>query len=162
MRRKAKTIALSPFALALLSGTILAGVPAVAAAQDTPAPATTPAPVATPTPAPAVPQDNLIRSIAVAGAQRLEAQTILSYIALRPGQAYTAAAADQALKDLAATELFVDTPITFNPATGEVLITVVENPVINRVVLEGNKRLKDDKIEPEIKLKPRQIFTRSK
>ncbi|MGX7894946.1 outer membrane protein assembly factor BamA [Tsuneonella sp. HG222] len=162
MRRKAKTIALSPFALALLSGTILAGVPAVAAAQDTPAPATTPAPVATPTPAPAVPQDNLIRSIAVAGAQRLEAQTILSYIALRPGQAYTAAAADQALKDLAATELFVETPITFNPATGEVLITVVENPVINRVVLEGNKRLKDDKIEPEIKLQPRQIFTRSK
>jgi outer membrane protein insertion porin family len=43
-----------------------------------------------------------------------------------------------------------------------VVITVVENPVINRIVLEGNKRLKDDKILPEIKLAPRQIFTRSK
>ena len=36
-----------------------------------------------------------------------------------------------------------------------------ENPVINRIVLEGNKRLKTDKIMPEIKLAPRQIFTRS-
>jgi outer membrane protein insertion porin family len=39
---------------------------------------------------------------------------------------------------------------------------VRENPVINRIVLEGNKRLKNDKILPEIKLAPRQIFTRSK
>ena len=42
------------------------------------------------------------------------------------------------------------------------VINVVENPVINRIMLEGNKRLKDDKILPEIKLAPRQIFTRSK
>src|SRR5690606_25207694 len=77
------------------------------------------------------------------------------------GQPYTAAAADQALKDLAATELFTDdTRIDFN--NGNVVITVQENPVINRIVLEGNRRLKDDKILPEIKLAPRQIFTRSK
>ena len=42
------------------------------------------------------------------------------------------------------------------------MIEVKENPVINRIILEGNKRLKDDKILPEIKLAPRQIFTRSK
>ncbi|PZQ20345.1 MAG: outer membrane protein assembly factor BamA, partial [Sphingopyxis macrogoltabida] len=41
-------------------------------------------------------------------------------------------------------------------------IQVTENPVINRVILEGNKRLKEDKIRPEIKLSPRQIYTRSK
>src|SRR5690606_22543804 len=43
-----------------------------------------------------------------------------------------------------------------------VVITVVENPVINRIILEGNRRIKEDKILPEIKLAPRQIFTRSK
>jgi outer membrane protein insertion porin family len=43
-----------------------------------------------------------------------------------------------------------------------VVITIAENPVINRVILEGNKRIKDDKISKEIKLAPRQIFTRSK
>lgn len=43
-----------------------------------------------------------------------------------------------------------------------VAIQVKENPVINRIVLEGNKRIKEDKILPEIKMAPRQIFTRSK
>jgi outer membrane protein insertion porin family len=102
----------------------------------------------------------VIRSIAVAGAQRLEPATIVSYIQMRPGQVYTAALADQALKDLAATELFADYRIENN--NGNVVITIVENPVINRVVLEGNRRLKDEKILPEIKLAARQIFTRSK
>src|SRR3546814_20278967 len=67
---------------------------------------------------------------------------------------------DQALKDLAATELFKDYQITDN--NGALTIQVAENPVINRVILEGNKRLKEDKIRPEIKMAPRQIYTRSK
>lgn len=102
----------------------------------------------------------MIRTIAVAGAQRLEPETIVSYIQLRPGQTYTAAAADQALKDLAATELFSDYRIRNDG--GNVVIEITENPVINRIVLEGNKRLKEDKILPEIQLASRQIFTRSK
>jgi outer membrane protein insertion porin family len=68
---------------------------------------------------------------------------------------------DQALKDLYATELFADVVIT-GAETGDLIITVRENPVINRIVLEGNKRIKNDKIAPEIKLAPRQIYTRSK
>src|SRR5690606_8278341 len=157
---RAKTIPASKFAAALLGCTVLAGIPTAALAQDDAAPAE-PAPApAEQAPAPAE-QSNIIRTIAVAGAQRLEPATIVSYIQLRPGQPYTAAAADQALKDLAATELFTDdTRIDFN--NGNVVITVQENPVINRIVLEGNRRLKDDKILPEIKLAPRQIFTRSK
>ena len=105
-------------------------------------------------------QGEIIRTIAVAGAQRLEPETIVSYIQLRPGDPYTAAAADQALKDLAATELFADFSIS-NDA-GNVVITVEENPIINRIILEGNDRLDDDEILPEINLSPRQIFTRSK
>ncbi len=101
-----------------------------------------------------------IRSLVVTGAQRLEPQTILSYIQLRVGGAYTDTAADQALKDLYATELFANASIRNDD--GNVTIEVQENPVVNRIILEGNKRLKDDKITPEIKLAPRQIFTRSK
>ena len=84
-----------------------------------------------------------------------------AYANLVPGQSYTAETLDQALKDLYATELFADVVIT-GADTGNLVITVRENPVINRIVLEGNKRIKDDKITPEIKLAPRQIFTRSK
>ncbi len=94
------------------------------------------------------------------GNQRLEPETIRAYANLTPGQTYTAATLDQALKDLYATQLFADVTIT-GAETGSLVISVRENPVINRIVLEGNKRLKSDKITPEIKLAPRQIFTRS-
>ena len=102
----------------------------------------------------------MIRSISVRGNQRLEPETIRAYANLSPGQTYTAVALDQALKDLYATQLFADVTIT-GAETGDLVINVRENPVINRIILEGNKRLKDDKITPEIKLAPRQIFTRS-
>ena len=92
--------------------------------------------------------------------QRLEPDTIRSYVKMRYGQIYSQVIADQALKDLYATELFSDVQIRNDK--GHVVIEVKENPVINRIVLEGNKRIKEEKILPEIKLAPRQIFTRSK
>ncbi len=132
----------------LLSGTILAGITVPAHAQEAPAVQ------------PVLPVDNTIRSIVVNGSQRLESGTVLSYMKLRVGQTYTQEAADQALKDLFETELFKDVSIRNN--AGAVVIEVIENPVINRILLEGNKRIKEDKIRPEIRLAPRQIFTRSK
>lgn len=142
----------------LMAGTMLAW-PAALLAQEV-APPVVPAPTV-PIPSPeAVPAASTVQSITVTGNQRLEAQTILSYLRLRVGQPYDRATLDQALKDLAATELFKDFQITDN--NGALTIQVTENPVINRVILEGNKRLKEDKIRPEIKLAPRQIFTRSK
>jgi outer membrane protein insertion porin family len=136
-------------AAALLAGTMLAGLPAPLAAQETAAPAPAPAPAG-----------ETVRTIAVAGAQRLEPNTILSYIRLRPGDAWSQAVGDQVLKELYATELFANVSVAFD--NGAVTITVTENPVVNRILLEGNRRIKEDKILPEIKLAPRQIFTRSK
>ena len=105
-------------------------------------------------------QGDQIRSVNVVGTQRLEADTVRSYIRLRTGQPWSQTSADQALKDLYATELFADVSIRNN--AGDVTIEVRENPVINRIILEGNKRIKNEKIEPEIKLAPRQIYSRSK
>jgi outer membrane protein insertion porin family len=151
----------------LLCGTILAGVAAPAGAQQAPAPAPTlPAAPAAGTPPAAAPassasQSRAIKSITVEGAQRLEPDTVLSYTTrLRVGTNYTRATLDDALRELYASELFSDVQIRDN--LGALTIQVVENPVINRIVLEGNRRLKDDKILPEIKMAPRQIYTRSK
>jgi len=135
----------------LMAGTMLA---APVMAQQV-APPVVPAPASE-----AAPSATTVKSITVVGNQRLEAQTIMSYLRLRVGQEYDRSVLDQALKDLAATELFKDFQITDD--SGALTIQVTENPVINRVILEGNKRLKEDKIRPEIKLAPRQIFTRSK
>ncbi|TCD05020.1 outer membrane protein assembly factor BamA [Erythrobacteraceae bacterium CFH 75059] len=146
----------------LLSGTALAGLPAAAAAQQQqPVPSDGAAAQQQQQAGTAVQaQGEIIRSITVTGAQRLEPQTILSYIRLRVGEPYSAAAADQALSDLSATELFSD--FSIRNVNGDVTINVVENPVINRIILEGNRRIRDDKILPEIRLAPRQIFTRSR
>ncbi|HEX4848690.1 MAG TPA: POTRA domain-containing protein, partial [Novosphingobium sp.] len=136
----------------LLGSTVLAGLPQAALAQTAPV---QPGPAAAPAPA-----GDTIQSITILGSQRLEPDTIRSYIKLRIGQPYTQAGADQAIKDLFATELFSEVQVRNNG--GNVTIEVKENPVINRIILEGNKRIKSDKILPEIKLAPRQIFTRSK
>ncbi|QGN56536.1 outer membrane protein assembly factor BamA [Novosphingobium sp. Gsoil 351] len=138
-------------------------MPLAAFAQAAGPAATTTASAPAPAPAEAAPvvaAPVTISSVTVSGAQRLEPDTIRSYVQLRPGQVYSQALADQALKDLYATELFSEVQIRND--NGVVVIEVKENPVINRVILEGNKRLKDEKINPEIKLAPRQIFTRSK
>ena len=129
------------------------------APSDTLAPA--PATTAAAAPAPAAPTQGVIHSIAVRGNERLEPATVISYSNLRPGETYTAATLDQALKDLYATELFKDVQIS-GTETGDLVITIKENPVINRIILEGNKRIKDDKITPEIQEKAREIFTPSK
>ena len=108
----------------------------------------------------AAPVERTIRSVTVRGNQRLEPETVRSYANLTPGQTYTRTTLDQAIKDLYATGLFADATIS-GTETGDLVINIRENPVINRVILEGNKRLKEDKILPEIKEALRQIFTRA-
>ena len=142
----------------LLTGTMLAGVPVAALAQTAPAPAPAPQVAAPPAAAPAA--DRIIRSLRVEGSQRVEADTVLSYTKLRVGQPFSNETLDQAIKDMLASDLLADVSIE-GATTGDIVVRIRENPVINRVVLEGNKRLKNDKIEKELKLRPRQIFTRT-
>lgn len=145
-------------AKALLAGTILGGIvlSASAVAQVAPSPAAAPAVEAAAPPA----ATRTISNIVVEGNQRLEGETILSYTKLRIGNAYTRETLDSALRDLYETELFADVQIRDN--NGALTVIVTENPVVNRIVLEGNKRVKEDKIRPEIKMAARQIYTRSK
>ncbi|WP_299327943.1 outer membrane protein assembly factor BamA [Parasphingopyxis sp.] len=102
----------------------------------------------------------VIRSVQVEGSQRIEPDTVRSYIELAPGATYTREDLDEALRDLFETELFRDVEIRDNQ--GDIVIVVQENPVINRILLEGNRRLDDEDIRTEIRLAPRQIFTRSR
>lgn len=112
------------------------------------------------TAAPAPAAGGTVRSVTIRGAERLEPETVRSYVGLSPGDGYDRNRLDRALKDLYATELFAD--VTIRDRQGELVVEVRENPVVNRIVLEGNKRTKEDKLKEEIKLAPRQIFTRSR
>jgi outer membrane protein insertion porin family len=141
----------------LLAGTTWFALATAAQAQQTPAPAPAAQPSA---PAVAALETRTIRTLRVEGTQRLEPETVLSYTRLRVGQTYTTESLDQAIRDVLASELLADVTIE-GVESGDIVLRVRENPVINRVILEGNKRLKDDKIVKEIKLAPRQMFTRT-
>ena len=144
----------------LLAGTMLSGMAAAQTAPQTAPAAAPPAAQAAPAPAVPAPVTRTIKSIRVQGSQRIESETVMSYTRLRVGDAYTNETIDQAIKDLLASELLADVTIE-GVETGDLVIRIRENPVINRVIYEGNKRLKEDKIKKEVKLAPRQIFTRT-
>lgn len=146
---------LSGFAMPAIAQTAPQAAPAAAAPQQ--APANT---LANPAAAPAQQPVTLVKSLRVEGSQRIEPETVLSYTRLRVGEPYTNEILDQAIKDLLASDLLADVEID-GALTGDLIIRIKENPVINRVIFEGNTHLKQDKIDKEIKLKPRQIFTRT-
>ncbi|MBX3564485.1 MAG: outer membrane protein assembly factor BamA [Sphingomonas sp.] len=139
----------------LLAGTILSGMGLSGAAIAQTAPA-----AAQEVAAPPVQETRTVKTLRVEGSQRIEPDTVLSYTRLRVGTEYTNEVVDQAIKDLLASELLADVQIE-GVDTGNLVIRIRENPVINRVIFEGNKRLKQEKIDKEVKLRPRQIFTRT-
>ena len=101
-----------------------------------------------------------IREIRVEGAQRIEPETIRSYLRLNPGDAFDPVRIDQSLKSIFATGLFAD--VTLRREGDALIVTVVENPIINRIAFEGNQRIDDETLEAETELRPRVVFTRTK
>jgi outer membrane protein insertion porin family len=99
-----------------------------------------------------------VSSIEVVGNRRVEIETIRSYFKAGPGGRLDNAAIDDALKALIETGLFQDVRIS-RPG-GRIVVTVVENAVINRIAFEGNKKVKDEQLTAEIQSKPRGTFSR--
>jgi len=99
-----------------------------------------------------------VNSIEVVGNRRVEIETIRSYFKAGPGGRLDNAAIDDALKALIETGLFQDVRIS-RPG-GRIVVTVVENAVINRIAFEGNKKVKDEQLTAEIQSKPRGTFSR--
>ena len=91
------------------------------------------------------------------GNQRIEAGTIRSYMLVRPGDPFDPDRLDRSVKTLFSTGLFENVQLS---RQGDVLIvTVAENPLVNKVAFEGNRKINDDTIRPEIQTRPRAVFT---
>lgn len=102
----------------------------------------------------------IVRQILVQGNQRVESDTVLSYMLVQPGQPADARAVNLSIQTLFATGLFSDVRIEDR---GEIMVVYVqENPIINQVILEGNRAVDDEKITDEIQAQPRAIFTRAR
>ncbi len=107
------------------------------------------------------PSAPIIQGVLVRGNQRIEVGTVTSYLPLQPGMPADAELLDLSLKTLFNTGLFSDVVLEMQD-DGNLLIEVKENPIVNRVIFEGNRKIKEDKITEEIQLAPRTIYTRSK
>jgi len=101
-----------------------------------------------------------IRDIDVRGNTRVEKQTIVSYLTLTIGDRYDPLRADQSFKALFATGLFADVRIFMERVV--LVVEVEENPVINRVAFEGNRKVKDKVLGAEVQSRARAVFTRSR
>jgi outer membrane protein insertion porin family len=112
------------------------------------------------TPRGAAPASNVVQEIRVEGTQRIPPETVRSYVALQPGDAIDPELLDRSLKALFGTGLFAD--VAMRQEGGALVVRVVENPIVNRIAFEGNRRLKDELLIPETTLKPRNVFTRAK
>lgn len=106
------------------------------------------------------PSYQVIDRIEIEGAQRVEPTTIMSYMSMKAGDEYNPALMDRTLKDLYATGLFADVSMFLEGST--LVVKVAENPVINIVTFEGNKRIDDPSLLSEIQTKPRMVFNRSR
>jgi outer membrane protein insertion porin family len=107
-------------------------------------------------------QGLFVRSIEVQGNERIEAGTVRSYLPVEPGMRIGQLDIDDALKSLLATGLFEDAEIVYDTQQAVLRVTVQENPIVNRVVFEGNRAVDTDKFEEEIQLEARSIYTRAK
>ncbi len=110
-----------------------------------------------PRPPAAAAQGGTIADVRVEGNQRIEDATIRSYILLQPGDPFDPERIDRSLKTLFATGLFADVKLSRQGNT--LLVRVAENPIVNRIALEGNHKVTDEQLRPELQLRSRAVFT---
>ncbi|MBT3655761.1 MAG: outer membrane protein assembly factor BamA, partial [Alphaproteobacteria bacterium] len=99
-----------------------------------------------------------VSEIAISGNSRVSDSTISAYLPVRVGDAISEDSLDNAIDSLFATKLFND--VTINIEGTRISIAVVENPIINRVNIEGNDVLDDERLLAELDIQPRRVFTR--
>ncbi|MBX3578029.1 MAG: outer membrane protein assembly factor BamA [Rhizobiaceae bacterium] len=99
----------------------------------------------------------VVSSIDVQGNKRVDDQTIINYVGISPGRSFDSGDIDEGVKRLFGTGLFSDVQIS---QRGSVLVIVVdEYMVVNQVLFQGNKKIKDNQLAQSIQLQPRGTFS---
>ncbi|TPJ43552.1 outer membrane protein assembly factor BamA [Mesorhizobium sp. B2-5-13] len=101
----------------------------------------------------------VVSRVEVSGNQRVDADTIRNYITIKPGKAFSSSDVDSAVKALFGTGLFSDVQI--NQVGSTLVVKVSEYKVVNQVLFQGNKKLKDNALQAAVQLKPRGTFSQA-
>ncbi|MAM34253.1 MAG: outer membrane protein assembly factor BamA [Micavibrio sp.] len=110
--------------------------------------------------APSIAEAAPIRDIQIVGSERVEPETVKTYLPIQPGDELTDEALDSSLKALFNTGFFAD--VSVRSENNVVIVEVIENAVVNRIAFEGNDELDDEELRREITLRPRTVLTRTK
>ena len=94
----------------------------------------------------------VVQRIDVRGAQRVGPEAVRSNLSIQPGRTFSNADIDESVKRLYATGFFSDVQISVSGGT--LVVTVAENQLINQVVFNGNRKIKDDKLAAVVQTQP--------
>ena len=86
----------------------------------------------------------VIKRIDVRGAERAGADSVRSNITIAPGRNFSNSDIDESVKRLYATGYFSNVAMSVSGST--LVVTVSENQLVNQVVFNGNRKIKDDKL----------------
>ncbi len=73
------------------------------------------------------------------------AEAVRSNLSIQPGRTFSNTDIDESVKRLYATGFFSDVQISVSGGT--LVVTVAENQLVNQVVFNGNRKIKDDKLQ---------------
>jgi outer membrane protein insertion porin family len=94
----------------------------------------------------------VVKNIVVRGAGRVGADTVRSNLTIKPGKSFSNADIDQSIKNLYATGYFSNVSISVSGSS--LVVNVAEGQLVNQVVFNGNRKIKDEKLAASVQTKP--------
>ncbi|TWI32791.1 outer membrane protein assembly factor BamA [Paracoccus sulfuroxidans] len=99
----------------------------------------------------------VFNNVRIEGNQRIEPETILSYLNLPRGSNVSAGQLNDAMQRLQNSGLFETVEVA--PQGGTLVVRVAEYPTINSVVFEGNRRVKDEQASEIVQSRANRVFS---
>lgn len=112
--------------------------------------------LSTPFLTPALAQSYSFSNVVIEGNDRVDATTVLSHAGIGQGQTLTTGQLNDAYQRLVNSGLFEK--VELQPQGSTLKIVVKEMPMVSVVDLQGNKRLKDERLKDLVKSKARNVF----
>jgi outer membrane protein insertion porin family len=101
-----------------------------------------------------------ISKIEYVGCQRIEPETVGSYLPIQAGDEYDADTVNEALRSLNATGFFESVHIARRGTA--LVVTVKEHPIINKIQFEGNSKISDRDMRKAINIREREVLSPAK
>ena len=100
--------------------------------------------VAVPVALPTVASAATVSSIVVQGNRRVEADTVRSFLTIRPGEDFSSSDIDESVRQLFGTGLFAD--VRVRQSGNQLIVDVIEESVVGNVSFIGNRKVQDGRL----------------